>query len=92
MAPDVPTWVNEWVCAGVCVALAGLLRLVVDLLVPTTAPFVFLFPAVLLATLAAGWRSGVALPLFFGPPTGRPASARAAWACAAAGSCTAASR
>ena len=59
LAPDVPTWVTEWVCAGVCVALAGLLRLVVDLLVPTTAPFVFLFPAVLLATLAAGWRSGV---------------------------------
>lgn len=59
LAPDVPTWVTEWVCAALCVAVAGLLRLIVDLLTPAPAPFLFLFPAVLLATLLASWRSGL---------------------------------
>lgn len=58
LAPAAPAWVIEGVCAVVCVAVAGLLRLIVDLLVPVPAPFVFLFPAVLLATLLAGWRAG----------------------------------
>lgn len=64
LAPNVPTWVTEWVCASIFVALAGLLRLMVDLVVQAPAPFVFLFPAVLLATLLAGWRAGaIALTL-----------------------------
>lgn len=50
LAPDVPAWVTEWVCAGACAALAGLLRLIVDILVPAPPPYVFLFPFVLLAT------------------------------------------
>ncbi|WP_312166889.1 sensor histidine kinase [Phenylobacterium sp.] len=59
LAPDVPAWVTEWVCAGACAALAGLLRVIVDLLVPTPPPYVFLYPLVLLATLLAGWRAGI---------------------------------
>lgn len=59
LAPDVPAWVTEWVCAGTCAALAGLLRVIVDLLFPAPPPYVFLYPFVLLATLLAGWRSGV---------------------------------
>ncbi|HEY9234093.1 MULTISPECIES: sensor histidine kinase [Phenylobacterium] len=59
LAPDVPTWVTEWVCAGLCASFSGLLRLCVDLLAPGTPPYLFFFPFVLLATLLAGWRSGV---------------------------------
>lgn len=59
LAPQVPAWVTEWVCAGLCASLSGLLRLGVDLLVPAAPPHLFLFPFVLLATLLAGWRSGV---------------------------------
>lgn len=59
LAPDVPTWVTEWVCASLCAAVSGLLRLIVDLLVPGTPPYLFFFPFVLLATLVAGWRAGL---------------------------------
>ena len=58
LAPGVPTWVTEWVCAGLCASVSGLLRLGVDLIVPGAPPYLFLFPFVLLATLLAGWRSG----------------------------------
>lgn len=54
-----PRWVGEIAFALLAAAMAGALRLVVDLFVPQAAPFVFLFPAVLLATLLAGWRSGL---------------------------------
>jgi two-component sensor histidine kinase len=59
LAPDVPAWVTEWVCASACAALAGLLRVIVDLLIPAPPPYIFLYPFVLLATLLAGWRAGV---------------------------------
>ena len=59
LAPNVPTWVTEWVCAGICGALAGLLRMLVDLVVIHAPPYLFLYPFALLATLLAGWRSGV---------------------------------
>ena len=58
LAPDVPTWVTEWVCACVCAALAGVLRALISLVV-VAPPYVFLYPLVLLATLLAGWRSGI---------------------------------
>jgi two-component sensor histidine kinase len=59
LAPDVPTWVTEWLCAIACATLAGVLRFVVDLVVPLAPPYLFLFPLVLLATLLAGWRAGL---------------------------------
>lgn len=59
LAPGTPTWVTEWVCASACAALAGLLRLGLEMLLPAPPPYVFLFPFVLLATLLAGWRSGL---------------------------------
>ena len=58
LAPDVPTWVTEWVCACACAALAGVLRALISLVV-VAPPYVFLYPLVLLATLLAGWRSGI---------------------------------
>jgi two-component sensor histidine kinase len=54
-----PRWVQEIACAILAAGLAGALRLVVDLFAPQAAPFVFVFPAALLATLLAGWRSGL---------------------------------
>src|SRR3990167_6531341 len=54
-----PRWIVEVVCAGVCVAAAGVLRLVVELFTPQIAPFVFVFPAVMAATFLAGWRAGL---------------------------------
>lgn len=59
LQPDVPPWVTEWVCGGLCAAVSGLLRLIVDLLIPGAPPYLFFFPLVLLATLLAGWRSGL---------------------------------
>lgn len=58
LAPDVPAWATEWICAIACAALAGLLRALIALATPAP-PYVFLFPMVLLATLLAGWRSGI---------------------------------
>lgn len=59
LAPVLPRWATEIIVAGFCALLAGLLRLAVDVFAPLNAPFVFVFPAALLATLLAGWRSGL---------------------------------
>lgn len=54
-----PRWVIEVACAGICLAGATVLRLAVELFTSQIAPFVFVGPAVLAATLLAGWRSGL---------------------------------
>lgn len=59
LAPILPRWVTEIACAIASVGLAAILRLVVDTFATGIAPFVFVFPAALLATLLAGWRSGL---------------------------------
>lgn len=59
LSPTLPRWATEVLCALACVMLAGILRLTVNLFTPFAAPFVFVFPVTLLATLLAGWRSGV---------------------------------
>lgn len=59
LAPVLPRWVTEIGCAAISAAAAGVLRLTVDAFAPLNAPFVFVFPAALLATLLAGWRSGL---------------------------------
>lgn len=59
LSPALPPWATEVLCALACVMLAGILRFAVNLFTPFAAPFVFVYPATLLATLLAGWRSGV---------------------------------
>ena len=77
LQPDVPPWVTEWVCVGLCAAVSGLLRLIVDLLIPGAPPYLFFFPLVLLATLLAGWRSGlIALTIIFAAVQARTAAPR----------------
>jgi len=53
-----PLWAGEALTALVCLALAAVVRVVVDALLPGVAPFVLLFPAALVATLVGGWRCG----------------------------------
>lgn len=45
--------------AALCVAGAGLARLAIDLIAPNAVPFVTFFPAILVATMAAGIAAGV---------------------------------
>jgi two-component sensor histidine kinase len=59
LAPVLPIWVGELITALVCLASAGILRFGLDALVPGVAPFVLLFPAILVATLLGGWRPGL---------------------------------
>jgi PAS domain S-box-containing protein len=47
--------------AFVLLSLVGLARLAIDAVAPGVTPFALLYPAVLLATLAAGWMSGAAV-------------------------------
>ncbi|WP_309644597.1 sensor histidine kinase [Phenylobacterium sp.] len=54
-----PRWIVEVASAAACVAGAGVLRLTVELFTAQIAPFVFVAPAVLAATLLAGWRAGL---------------------------------
>jgi two-component sensor histidine kinase len=58
LAPVMPLWAAELATALVCLAAGGLLRVVIDTLAPGVAPFVLLFPMVLIATLVGGWRTG----------------------------------
>jgi two-component sensor histidine kinase len=58
LASALPLWVGELITALICLAVVGLIRVTLDALVPGLAPFVLLFPAALIATLAGGWRAG----------------------------------
>lgn len=55
----VPAWTASLICVALGVGLAALLRALTDLIFPGAAPFAFVYPAALLATLAGGWLSGV---------------------------------
>jgi PAS domain S-box-containing protein len=55
VAPRLPTQVA---LASALLILVGVARAIVDLLTPGVVPFALLFPAVLVATIIAGWRSG----------------------------------
>ncbi len=59
LEPVLPIWLAELVTALLCLAAAGLIRMLLDAVIPDVAPFVILFPASLIATLAGGWRAGV---------------------------------
>ena len=58
MAAVAPRPVIRFAVAFTLLALVVLIRLAVDALVPGVTPFTLLYPAVLLATLLAGWMSG----------------------------------
>ena len=61
MAGVAPAPVIRGVVAVALLALVVALRLAVDVMAPGVMPFALLYPAVLLATLLAGWMSGAAL-------------------------------
>ncbi len=61
-----PTWVVEVVVAFTCVGLSVLCRALLDLISPGALAFGLVYPIVLLATLIAGWRSGVLTLLISG--------------------------
>jgi two-component sensor histidine kinase len=48
-----------FVFAILCVAVATVARLAIDLIVPHADPFVTYFPAIMIATLAGGWVAGM---------------------------------
>jgi two-component sensor histidine kinase len=59
LAPVLPVWAGELITALMCLATAGVLRILLDAAIPGAAPFVLLFPAALVATLVGGWRPGL---------------------------------
>lgn len=61
LAAVAPRSLTRIVVAFVLLSVVGLVRLAVDALVPGVTPFALLYPAVLLATLLAGWISGAAV-------------------------------
>src|SRR4051812_8326746 len=58
LAAVAPRPLTRIAVAFALLSAVGLVRLAIDTLVPGVTPFALLYPAVLLATLAAGWTSG----------------------------------
>jgi two-component sensor histidine kinase len=54
-----PSWVIKAACAVLGIGLAVILRQIVERITPGAAPFAFVYPAALLATLLGGWQAGV---------------------------------
>jgi two-component sensor histidine kinase len=54
-----PRWASKTACAVLGIGLAVLLRFIVQQIVPGAAPFAFVYPAALLATLLGGWQAGL---------------------------------
>jgi two-component sensor histidine kinase len=54
-----PTWVSKIACAILGIGLAVVLRLIVERITPGAAPYAFVYPAALAATLLGGWQSGI---------------------------------
>ena len=68
LAPAVPRWLTVVLTGLGCAAAAFFVRATVDIVVPGVAPFAFVFPAILLATLLAHWEGGAiagGLALFY---------------------------
>ena len=55
----VPAWAAILICVALGVGVAAALRAIMDTILPGAAPFAFIYPAALLATLAGGWISGL---------------------------------
>ncbi|RYY32327.1 MAG: DUF4118 domain-containing protein, partial [Sphingomonadales bacterium] len=59
LAPTIPRWATS-IGVGLCAAAsAGIIRFVMDSLVPGAAVFPLIFPAAMIATLFARWPAGV---------------------------------
>jgi two-component sensor histidine kinase len=58
LAGTVPGWAAKAACAILGIGLAVVLRAMVDLIAPGVAPYAFIYPAALLATLLGGWQAG----------------------------------
>lgn len=54
-----PRWASKTACAVLGIGLAVLLRFVVEQITPGAAPFAFVYPAALTATLLGGWQAGM---------------------------------
>ena len=59
LAPRAPAWLVQLVFALACIAGEIVVRLAINLFFPGAAPFALIYPAVLAATLFAGWQSGL---------------------------------
>lgn len=58
LAPIMPRWLSRLLVALVCTAMAVLVRVLLDEIVPGGAVFALIFPAAMLATLFAHWQAG----------------------------------
>ncbi|HXR95117.1 MAG TPA: sensor histidine kinase [Rhizomicrobium sp.] len=54
-----PSWVSKAACALLGIGLAVVLRFTVDHVARGAAPFAFVYPAALMATLLGGWEAGL---------------------------------
>jgi two-component sensor histidine kinase len=54
-----PSWASKTACAILGIGLAVVLRLIADHIIPGAAPYAFVYPAALLATLLGGWQAGL---------------------------------
>ncbi len=61
-----PSWVLKTACVFLGVGFAALLRAVANLVAPGVAPYAFIYPAALLATLVGGWQAGAGTVLASG--------------------------
>ncbi|MBV9550748.1 MAG: sensor histidine kinase [Alphaproteobacteria bacterium] len=59
LAGILPRWAVILGCAVFGVGVSALLRLLADQFAPGVAPYAFIYPACLLATLLGGWPSGI---------------------------------
>lgn len=59
LAPLLPAWVTQLLFGALCLVCAAILRFVIDMMAPGSAPFALVHPAVLAATLFARWQAGL---------------------------------
>ena len=58
LAPRIPVWVSRCGVALLLLAAVVVMRLAIDAAAPGTVPFALCFPALLVATILAGWQAG----------------------------------
>ena len=54
-----PSWASKAACSLLGIGLAVVLRFLVEHVTPGAAPFAFVYPAALMATLLGGWEAGL---------------------------------
>lgn len=59
LSGSAPSWVSKSASVVLGIGLAVILRVIVERITPGAAPFAFVYPAALLATLLGGWQAGV---------------------------------